>query len=109
MLWRGLENLGGWRAVPARWQWALGADYESIHRQFLIRTGIEAARVPSKAVCRCSLHVVRHDDGEIVGFSECETSGCNDVKLSPADIELLEVKPSKVARELARAFGRCNR
>ncbi|MFN7137735.1 MAG: hypothetical protein ACK4UN_00170 [Limisphaerales bacterium] len=105
MLWRGLENLGGWTAVPARWQRVLGADYESIHRQFLTRTGEESSWVPSKAVCRCSLEVVRHDDGEIVGISDCGTSGCNDVKLSASDIEFLEVKPSKVARELARAFG----
>lgn len=104
-LWRGLENLGGWRAVPGKWQRVLGADYGAISRQFLMRTGDEASCVPSKAVCRCSLRVVRHSDEDIVGISKCETSGCNDVKLSPADIELLEMKPSKLARELATAFG----
>lgn len=100
-----MENLGGWRAVPSVWRRVLGGDYESIHRHFLTRTGEESSWVPSKAVCRCSLEVVRHADDDIVGLSDCETSGCNDVKLSPADIELLEMKPSKLARELARAFG----
>ncbi len=104
-LWRGLENLGDWKAVPGMWQSLFGADFERIARTWLVRTGEDCTWVPSKAVCQCALRVVQHSDDDIVGVSDCETGGCNDVKLSRADIELLALSRSKVARGLATAFG----
>jgi hypothetical protein len=105
-LWRGLETVGSrLTAVAASWQRHMGEDFQRVRTSLISHTGREASSVPSRFICDCRLRVVKHAADDIVGISDCETVGCNDVTLTAAEIELLELKMTKLARAVSSALG----
>lgn len=103
--WKGLETLSGHSAVACEWRRHMGEEFERVRNSFVIPTGEEATSFPSAQICECSLRVVKHAPDHIVGLSDCDLGGCNDVKLSPPEIAISELNWKKLGRAIAAALG----
>src|SRR6266516_2677868 len=91
-------------AVPSIWRRRVGEQFEVFRRAFLqVRPG-SAQSFPCRK-CGCAHDVVIHGPGDIVAVCACEPWNCPDLKLTPVDIEILELNWSKLARALCKAFG----
>ena len=82
----------------------MGEDFERVRGTLLTPTGRLSNYYPSSGICRCNLRVVQHAPDDIVGVSDCESGGCEDVVLSASDIAVLELSWRKLGRAIAGAL-----
>lgn len=104
-IWQLLETVHGSAAVPAIWKTSLGCTFDTFKELFLRQLPEPAKSYPCPRECGCAHAVVRHKDCVIVAVCRCEPSHCDDIRLSDADIVILELNWIKLGRAIAKAFG----
>ena len=102
MPWSSLESSTS--AVPAVWRRRIGAQFEVFRTAFL-QSRPEPARFFPCQKCGCAHEVIVHAPEDIVAVCACEPWNCADLKLTPADIQILELNWPKLARALCKALG----
>ena len=101
-LWSALET--SLDAIPSVWRERTGAQFDIIRRAFL-QTRTEPAQIFPCRKCGCSHDVTIHAPGDIVAVCRCDPWACDEIVLTAADIEILDLNWSKLARALCKAFG----
>src|SRR5262249_34024877 len=104
-LWHCLEDVHGLCAVPAVWGARLDGEFGAVRSSYLVSRKERARSVPCPRGCGCAHEVVKHEDGTIAGVCRCESWNCDDVKLTDADLVLLELSVSKLGRQIVQALG----
>ncbi|HQM22323.1 MAG TPA: hypothetical protein PK572_01675 [Kiritimatiellia bacterium] len=104
-VWQLLETIPGPAAVPAVWKSSLGTDFDGFRDSFLRHLSAPAKSFPCPRECGCAHAIVRHKDGSIVAVCRCEPSHCDDIRLTDADVAVLELNWVKLGRAIAHAFG----
>lgn len=104
-VWQLLETMPGPAAVPAVWKASLGADFDTFREAFLRQLPTPAKSYPCPRECGCAHEIVRHKGGPIVAVCRCEPSHCDDIRLTDADVAILELNWTKLGRSIAQAFG----
>ena len=104
-VWQLLETIPGPAAVPAVWKASLGADFDTFREAFLRQLPTPAKSYPCPRECGCAHEIVRHKSGPIVAVCRCEPSHCDDIRLTDADVAILELNWPKLGRAIAQAFG----
>src|SRR5260221_11920955 len=91
-------------ALPSIWRERIGDQFPNFKAAFL-----DASLEPAKSFlcrqCGCGHDVTIHGPGDIVAVCACDPWRCDDLVLTAADIEILELNWPKLARALCRAFG----
>jgi hypothetical protein len=101
-----LERVPGLRAVPVIWRELLGPQFAIFKSAFLqSRPDQPAKSFPCPNGCGTWHQVFQYGPDDIVATCRCESSLCEDLKLTPADIIPLELNWAKVGAALCRAFG----
>src|SRR6266478_2518992 len=102
--WPSLDAIPGLNAIPSIWRQHLGDQFELFRAAFLQPRAEPAQRYPCQT-CGCSHHIVIHAPEDIVAVCACNSWNCDDLKLTPADIQILELNWPKLARALCHALG----
>lgn len=104
-VWHCLENIRGLMAASSIWRNQLGNDFDSFKAAFLRTRPQPAKSFPCPNECGCAHEVVENKDGSLVAICRCEPWNCDDIRLTAADVVLLELNWSKLGRAIAKAFG----
>jgi hypothetical protein len=98
----------GLNAIPAAWISLMGPVFETVEAPFF-RKQPEPARACFCEKCYCAHEVVTLSAAPsvlspLVAVCQCETGGCPDISLTPADIEIWELSWPSLGRALCRAL-----
>ena len=104
-LWQILETIPGPAAVAAVWKASLESDFETCRESFLRQLPTPAKSYPCPRECGCSHEIVRRKGGSVVAVCRCDPSHCDDIRLTDADIAILELNWTKLGRAITKAFG----
>src|SRR5436309_2437099 len=101
-IWASLESSTG--ALCAIWREHLGAQFDIFKAAFLQVQSEPAQSFPCRK-CGCAHDVIIHSSNDIVAVCSCEPWNCDEIKLTPAEIQILDLNWSKLGRALCKAFG----
>jgi len=101
-LWTALEL--GTGAIPSVWRERAGEQFDTIRSAFLQPRPEPAKSFPCRK-CGCAHNVTIYAPDDIIAVCACESWNCDDMILTPADIEVLELNWAKLGRALCKAFG----
>jgi hypothetical protein len=101
-IWPALET--GTNAIPSVWRERIGAQFDTVRNAFL-QSKPEPAQYFHCRKCGCAHQVTIHAPGDIVAVCTCDPWNCDELMLTAADIEILELNWAKLARALCKAFG----
>src|ERR1043165_5335335 len=104
MNWHALESIPGLNAVPAIWHRRIGAQFDEFRSAFL-QSRPETARVFPCPKCGCAHEITVQTPDDIVAVCACDPWNCPDLKLTLADIQILELNWAKLGRALCQAFS----
>src|SRR2546421_7547366 len=102
--WSAFPSLPGLNAVPSVWRRHLGQQFEGFKRAFLVPRAEFAQSFPCSK-CGCSHDVTVHAPNDIIAVCACDSWNCDDLLLTPADIQILELSWPRLGRALCKAFG----
>jgi len=104
MNWHALESIPGLNAVPAIWHRRIGAQFDEFRNAFL-QSRPETARFFPCQKCGCAHEITVQTPDDIVAVCACDPWNCPDLKLTLADIQILELNWAKLGRALCQAFS----
>jgi len=99
-LWQCLEEIHGLVAGSVEWRAWLGTDFDEVKSAFLGKRPVRADSIPCPREMG-GAHVVVPRGDKFVAVCEF---GCPDMPLSPEDVEMWEVNPSKLGRAICKAL-----
>jgi len=103
-IWSALEL--GTSAIPAIWRSRIGADaqFDLFRSSFLHARSEPATSFPCRR-CGCAHAITIHAPNDIVAVCTCDPWNCDELILTAADIQVLELNWPKLARALCQALG----
>jgi len=102
--WSALEL--GTSAIPAIWRARIGADAQfDLFRSSFLQTRPEPATSFPCRRCGCAHAITIHAPNDIVAVCTCDPWNCDDIFLTAADIQVLELNWPTLARALCQALG----
>jgi hypothetical protein len=90
-------------AVPAIWRERLGDGFAPFHRAFLQARPEPAHRFPCRK-CGCAHQIIGQDRETVIAACDCDPWNCEDLILSPSDIQILELNWARLGRALCHAL-----
>src|SRR6266478_4674787 len=108
-LWRSLEAIPGFSAVPVVWRRYLGDEFEIFRAAFLQKKAVTVSSFPCPQNCGCAHSII----GDAASASHsaftavccCEPPRCHGLTLTVADITPLRLNWAKLGRAISKAFS----
>jgi hypothetical protein len=102
--WRCLEEMHTLSGVAAEWKRHTGSAFESFRVGFLQKAKRLASSFPCPHKAGCAHQVFQRGDGFIGVCKDDDGTGCDDIPLTAADVEVWELNFPRLGRAVAQAL-----
>jgi len=102
--WRCLEELPGLSGVAAEWKRYAGTQFDPLRKGFLQKASRRASSIPCPTKIGCTHQVTPRGNGFVGVCKDDEGTGCDDIPLTAADVEVWELNFPRLGRAVAQAL-----